>query len=151
MTNTGISPGSGVGNHRKEISMETIGIPVVAIGVPTVVDAVTIVSDTINYMHKHFSYTKNNINNPMNKLIVKGQVNYLKRDIKVNNEDKSTLLGLIGTLNEAEIKSLLLEVLSPIGYNLMVTPKEVDFVIEKLADIIGNGLNDALHKKVDNL
>lgn len=151
MTNTGISPGSGVGNHRKEISLETIGIPVIAIGVPTVVDAVTIVSDTINYMHKHFSYTKSNINNPMNKLIVKGQVNYLKKDIKVNNEDKSTLLGLIGTLNETEIKSLLLEVLSPIGYNLMVTPKEVDFVIEKLADIIGNGLNDALHKKVDNL
>ena len=53
MTDTGIHPGSGVGNARKEISRELLGIPVIAIGVPTVVDAVTIVSDTINFMHKN--------------------------------------------------------------------------------------------------
>lgn len=45
ITDTGISPGSGIGNHRKEVSMETLGIPVIAIGVPTVVDARTIISD----------------------------------------------------------------------------------------------------------
>lgn len=150
MTNTGITPGSGVGNHRAEISKETMGIPVIAIGVPTVVDAVTIVSDTINYMYKHYSYSKKNINNPANKLII-GGINYLKKDVVVKESDKSALFGLVGTLDESEVKSLLFEVLSPIGYNLMVTPKEVDFIIEKLADIIGNGLNDALHKKVDNL
>ena len=54
MTDTGIHPGSGVGNQRKEISKEIIGIPVVAIGIPTVVDAVTIVSDTLEFMQKHF-------------------------------------------------------------------------------------------------
>lgn len=45
MCNTGIVPGSGVGNSRKEISERTLGIPVIAIGVPTVVDAATLVSD----------------------------------------------------------------------------------------------------------
>ena len=45
MCNTGIVPGSGVGNSRKEISERTLGVPVIAIGVPTVVDAATLVSD----------------------------------------------------------------------------------------------------------
>ena len=47
ITDTGILPGSGVGNHRNEISKETLGVPVIAIGVPTVVDAATIVRDTM--------------------------------------------------------------------------------------------------------
>lgn len=47
ITDTGINPGSGVGNHRHGINEETLGIPVIAIGVPTVVDAATIVNDTI--------------------------------------------------------------------------------------------------------
>ncbi len=50
ITDTGIRPGSGVGNHRNEISKETIGVPVIAIGVPTVVDAATIVRDTMENM-----------------------------------------------------------------------------------------------------
>lgn len=45
MTNTGIVPGSGVGNHRAEISRKTLGVPVIAIGVPTVVDAAALVFD----------------------------------------------------------------------------------------------------------
>lgn len=47
IADTGIHPGSGVGNHRNEISKETLGIPVIAVGVPTVVDAATIVRDTM--------------------------------------------------------------------------------------------------------
>ena len=47
IADTGIHPGSGVGNHRNEISYETLGVPVIAIGVPTVVDAATIVRDTM--------------------------------------------------------------------------------------------------------
>ena len=43
LTDTGILPGSGVGNHRKALTKESLGIPVIAIGVPTVVDAATIV------------------------------------------------------------------------------------------------------------
>jgi len=53
ITNTGISPGSGVGNNRKALNKESLGVDVVAIGVPTVVDAATIVNDTMEqYMRK---------------------------------------------------------------------------------------------------
>lgn len=150
MTDTGIHPGSGIGNKRKEISKDTIGKPVIAIGVPTVVDAVTIVSDTINYMYKHFSYTKENIDRPSNRLTV-GNVNYLKKNVIVDESLKHQLFGMIGSLSTEEVKQLIFEVLTPIGYNLMVTPKEVDFEIEKLSDVIGNGINRALHKNVNNL
>lgn len=47
ITNTGIQPGSGVGNHRNALTKESLGIPVIAIGVPTVVDAATIVGDAL--------------------------------------------------------------------------------------------------------
>ncbi len=47
ITNTGIHPGSGVGNHRNAITEETLHIPVLALGVPTVVDAATIVGDAM--------------------------------------------------------------------------------------------------------
>lgn len=147
MTDTGIHPGSGIGNSRKEISYETLKIPCIAIGVPTVVDAITIVSDTINYMHKHYIYSKLNINNPLNKLMAYSP-NYLKENITLNKKDKETLLGIVGTLEENEVKQLLFEVLTPIGFNLMVTPKEVDFLVEKLSLIIGNGINKALHYNI---
>ena len=150
MTDTGIHPGSGIGNNRKVISKETLNIPVIAIGIPTVVDAVTIVSDTINYMQKHFSYMKNNIKKT-NKFIPLSQINYLRENIEINKEDKKNLFGMIGNLEDIEIKQLIYEVLIPIGYNLMVTPKEFDFVIDKLSDIIGNGINCALHKNVNKL
>lgn len=148
MSDSGISPGSGIGNKRKEISRELYGIPVLSIGVPTVVDAITIVSDTIGYMEKHFTYTKQNIKNPIHRLIPSGTLNYLKEDIQENKEDNQHLLGMVGSLDEEEIKQLLYEVLSPIGYNFMVTPKEVDFVMEYLSKVIGEGINMALHDKV---
>lgn len=47
ITNTGIQPGSGVGNHRNALNEESLGVPVIAIGVPTVVDAATIVGDAL--------------------------------------------------------------------------------------------------------
>ncbi len=47
LSDTGIAPGSGIGNHRKKISSETIGFPVMAIGVPTVVDSATLVLDAL--------------------------------------------------------------------------------------------------------
>lgn len=47
IADSGINPGSGVGNHRNAINEKTVGIPVIAIGVPTVVDAATIVNDSM--------------------------------------------------------------------------------------------------------
>lgn len=146
MTDAGISPGSGVGNKRKEISTNTLGIPVIAIGVPTVVDAASIVSDTINYMYKHFAYSIENYDKPSSKLKV--GVNYLKKDIDILPKDKKKLFGVIGSLKDSEVKSLIYEILNPTGYNLMVTPKEEDFIIEKISDIIGDGVNKALHSAV---
>ena len=49
LTNTGISPGSGVGNNRKALNSDSLGIPIIAIGVPTVVDAYTIVNDMLEH------------------------------------------------------------------------------------------------------
>lgn len=148
ISNTGIHPGSGVGNSRKEISKDTTGIPVIAIGIPTVVDAVTVVSDTINYMQKHYAFHKKFIKNPLSKLVSSTQINYLKKEVDIDKEDKINLLGIVGSLNEMEIKQLILEVLTPIGYNLMVTPKEVDFIVEKLATVLGEGINISLHEKI---
>lgn len=147
MSNTGIHPGSGVGNSRKEISKDTIGIPVISIGIPTVVDAVSVVSDTIHYMHKHYAFHKKFIGSPLNRLIRSDKINYLKKEIEIKKEDKSYLLGLVGSLSENEIRQLIFEVLTPIGYNLMVTPKEIDFVIQKLSNVLSSGINHSLHKK----
>lgn len=47
LSNTGISPGSGVENQRTEISKETVGVPVISIGIPTVVDAATLACDLL--------------------------------------------------------------------------------------------------------
>ena len=146
MSDSGIKPGSGVGNSRLEISSTTYHIPVLAIGVPTIVDAATIVSDTINYMYKQISYKMNNINNPKNKLLINNDFNYLKESTTLDNNSKEELLGLIGTLNDKDFKKLIEEVLSPINYNLMVTPKDIDFTIEKLALLIAQGLNLSLHE-----
>ena len=57
IADTGINPGSGVGNHRNAITKETVGVPVIAIGVPTVVDAATIVNDTMENLIACLLYT----------------------------------------------------------------------------------------------
>ena len=144
LTDTGIHPGSGLLNNRYEISKETLGIPVIAIGIPTVVDATTIVSNTINYIFRHFSYEKENINNNKLKLVPPTSRNYKDHKNTLNKEEKEEVMGLIGNLEEDEIKSLITEVLTPLGYNLLVTPKEVDFVIERLSSLLSKALNKSL-------
>ncbi len=61
ITDTGISPGSGIGNHRRELSKETLGVPVIAIGVPTVVDAKTIISDHLEKVLTKQGYSEDEI------------------------------------------------------------------------------------------
>ncbi len=145
MTDTGIHPGSGVGNKRKEISKELFGIPVIAIGVPMVVDAVTIVSDTINFLTQHYVYMKKHMNNPKYKLMT--NINYLREKNEISSSDREKLLGLVGTLNEDEMKSLIYDVLTPVGYNFMVTTKEVDFIVEELSSLLSKGINKLLHNR----
>lgn len=149
LTDSGIFPGSGVGNNRGELSINTLEVPVIAIGIPTVVDAVTIVSDTINFLMKKISYNKKNITNVKNKLRPVTAINYLKEaNNALTEDDRKKLLGEVGKLTDDEMRQLIFEVLTPIGYNMMVTPKEVDFLIEKLSKTISNGINKSLHSNI---
>ena len=146
MTNTGIHPGSGIGNNRKEISKETIGIPVIAIGVPTVVDSIVIVNDTIEYLMKKISYLKDNMNNVVDKLKPINKVNYSSSENNLTENEKKQLLGDFGLLNEEDKKRLIYEVLSPINANMIVTVKEIDFIIEKLGKLLSDAINKSIHK-----
>lgn len=151
ITDTGIHPGSGVGNKRKELSKESLGIPVIAIGVPTVVDAVTIASDTLDYLLKHMGREWEEKDKPFRSLIptqlpIKHE-NLSETDLPDENKRK-TFLGLVGALSEQEKRSLLKEVLTPLGKNLIVTPKEVDGFMVDMAHLLAQGINAALHDNV---
>jgi len=121
IADTGISPGSGVGNKRMEISVNTLGIPVIAIGVPTVVDAATMANDTID-------------------LVIDNLINEAKEDKQFYN--------MLKNIDRNEKYQLIQEVLEPYVGNLIVTPKEVDDVIDRIAKVIANGLNIALHQGI---
>lgn len=54
LTDTGIHPGAGVGNHRQALNKETLGVDVIALGIPTVIESATIVSDTLDSLHDIF-------------------------------------------------------------------------------------------------
>lgn len=149
LTDTGIHPGSGIGNNRKEISSYTIGVPVIAIGVPTVVESSIIVSDTIYYLFKHLAYIKDNYDT--NKLVFSHSSDYINKikEQEMDIKEKENLSGIIGTLSEEEKLNLTREVLNSINYNLIVTPKEIDFLIDNLSEVIGKGINKCLHSAVD--
>ncbi len=97
LCNTGISPGSGVGNHRQKIDEETLGVPVIGIGVPTVVDGRTLAIDVLERAGV-----------------------------------SSDLLGK-AKLDEA----------------MMVTPKEIDALIDRASRLIAMAVNTALHPDID--
>ena len=139
VTNTGISPGSGVGNKRKELSKETIGIPVIAIGVPTVVDAVTIASDTIDIIMKYMHSLSNE------KDITNDKISNLPLP---NKEYRKELFGNVGLLDNFDKRKLIDEVLTPMGFNMIVTPKEVDLDISDLTELISKAIDKAVHPLV---
>ncbi|MFB9977465.1 GPR endopeptidase [Pallidibacillus thermolactis] len=153
ISNTGIHPGSGVGNKRKELSKETLGIDVFSIGVPTVVDAVSIVSDSIDYILKHFGRELKEGERPSRALapanLTFGEKKVYKEDDLPGESERKTFMGIVGTLEEEEKRALIREVLTPTGHNLMVTPKEVDVFIERMANLLATGLNQTLHLALD--
>lgn len=122
IADTGVHPGSGVGNRRKGLNEETLGIPVVAIGVPTVVDAATLVNDTMDHL--------------------------IDAMLKEANPEKD-FYKMLKNLDEKEKYQLIKEVLNPYVGDLFVTPKEIDAVIDRLAYIISNAINIALHPGID--
>lgn len=120
--NTGISPGSGVGNKRMEISERTLGIPVIAIGVPTVVDAATMANDTIDLV--------------------------IDEMVKQSRED-SEFYNMLKNIDKEEKQRLIQEVLNPYVGGLMVTPKDIDMVIDSVSKIIATGINLALQPALE--
>src|SRR5699024_3469668 len=152
ISDSGIHPGSGVGNKRKELSKETLGIPVIAIGVPTVVDAVTITSDTIDFLLKHLGKEWKEKDKP-SKALTPGGFSYGKKEFKEvdmpSQKQRKAFLGMSGTLSDEEKKALIKEVLTPIGHNLIVTPKEVDGFMIDMAHVLANGINAALHENIN--
>ena len=144
ITSSGITPGSGIGNSRHELSYDTLKVPVIAIGVPTVVDSTVIVSDTIKYLLKKISYLKYN-HRIIDKLKPINKINYLKHNYELDNDKKKEVLGFIGLLDSNELKSLIWEVLSPLEANMIVTVKEIDFIIDKLSKLISQGINNIIH------
>ena len=113
ISDTGIVPGAGVGNKRKELSKDTLGIPVIALGIPTVVELATLVSDGIDIF--------------IDRLQEKAESNeYLN---KLQQNDKYE-----------EVK----EALNVGEYNMIVTPKEIDDLIENMKDIVARGINFAV-------
>ena len=115
---TGILPGAGVGNNRKEISKKTLGVPVLAVGVPTVVDAATITHDTLNLV----------IDNLM----------------QASNKEEPFYKMLKG-LDEDNRYNLIKDSVSRAMPSFYTTPKEIDLLIGKTAEVVANGINFALH------
>ncbi len=146
LTDTGITPGSGVGNDRKELSLETLGIPVIAIGVPTVTDSVTISADTINYLMQYLYYEINKKKDKEN-LYVKGN-NFMKEDFTVDDETRKILFGEVGLLSDSDKINIIEEVLTPEGLNYIVSTKDIDEIIENLKSFIGNVINYTFHERI---
>jgi len=105
LSDTGISPGAGIGNNRKALNQESLGVPVIALGVPMVTYAYTIAGDLIEAA--------------------------MGPDV----EDKN-------------IEQFIGSVMSAKGSELIVTPKDIDVLIEKASEIIGMALNMALSPKL---
>lgn len=100
ISDTGISPGAGVGNHRTKLSSEILGVPVISLGVPTVVDALTLVCDLVC------------------------------SDDECRRQELSRIV-------------------SPKGRAMVVTPKEVDLLVDRAAKLISLAINMALHSGIE--
>lgn len=115
LTDTGITPGSGVGNYRNGLNEEILGIPVVAIGVPMVVDAATIVSDTMDALIRQLSA----------------------------NPGFATLRKSLNNFSEEEKYELIKELLEPQIGTLYVTPKDIDENVSIMGHVISVAINKA--------
>ncbi len=111
--NTGITPGAGIGNKRKALNKETLGIPVIAIGVPTVVESAVLVNDCLDIF-----------------------IEKLQEEAKSND--------YLNQLKEQDNYKEIKEALIPNDYNMIVTPKEIDDLIENMKDVIARGINYAV-------
>lgn len=122
ISDTGISPGGGVANKRMAINEETLGIPVIAVGVPTVVDAGTIANDAID-------------------LVI---------DEMIEQSKNKEFYEMLKNIDKMEKSNMIRSLLNPYVGDLMVTPKEIDEVVECISRIVANGINIALQPNMDS-
>lgn len=122
LSNTGIKPGAGVGNERGGLDFETLGVPVIAVGVPTVVDAATMANDTIDMVIENIS---------------------------AHTDKNTSFYKMLQNMDKKEKYHLIDEVLNKSFVNLVVTPKEVDEIIDDLAEIISDGINVCMHSCIN--
>lgn len=113
LSDTGIIPGAGVGNKRRELSRDTLGVPVIGVGIPTVVELATLVSDGIDIFIKTLQ-EKAESNDYLNKLKENDKYEEVKEALNVGE------------------------------YNMIVTPKEIDDLIENMKNIVARGINYAI-------
>ncbi|MBQ9885692.1 MAG: GPR endopeptidase [Lachnospiraceae bacterium] len=116
LTNTGIQPGSGVGNHRNSLTEASLGVPVIAIGVPTVVTAAALVYDTSEAF-----------------------IEALK-----SSAYSSTIGESVEKLSNAQRYELIRDIIEPKLGPMFVTPKDIDEKIRVLSEIVSGGINIAL-------
>ena len=111
ITDTGIEPGSGVGNHRLGLTDETLGVRVIAVGVPMVVYASTIARDAMARLIDEY--------------------------------------GIFESGHEDAAEQLLRQVSEGFLGDMVVTPREIDELVLSVADLLSDGLNQALHPSID--
>lgn len=115
LSDTGIHPGSGVGNHRKALTQETLGVPTISIGVPMVIDAATIVGDTMEHL-----------------------ITALEEAHMVQG-----LSQTIEEFDEEDKRQLILELMDERLRKMYVTPKDVDASVEQISFTISEAINKA--------
>lgn len=124
ISDSGITPGAGIGNQRMALNERELGIPVIAIGVPTVIDATTITADSIDFILKL---------------------------LKDTAEQKEPLYKALSDLSETDKHNLIKRAISENIGDFIVTPKDIDGVIKKISAVIADGINLSLHKGIKNL
>lgn len=120
LSNTGITPGAGVKNKREGLNIETLNVPVIALGVPTVVDFVTIVNEAIDKMVEKTTNEVNELEN-INEKEVKKFIKFLNNDSRYE---------MVANLLDSS--------------SYILTPKEVDDLIDITSSVIGKSINLAL-------
>lgn len=134
INNVGIRPGGGIGNHRKAITKEELGVEVIAIGVPTVIYASSLVNEVITITLDYFGDSLN----PQSKLKVGKRKKY---EGSLSTKQKEMMLGQLGTLDQQQLEYLFNEVLNPIESNYVLSDKQIDEQCEIMSKIIAKSIN----------
>lgn len=120
LSDTGISPGSGIGNRRKELTKRTLGIPVIALGVPMVVDAATIADDALDAVIQK---------------------------LQASADKQQPFYRMLLELEEQERYHLIRASLGSGLAEMIVTPKEVDAMIEEISSILSDAIQRGIYSK----